>query len=103
MRVESKVFNQTLYVAMYGELDEYTAIYTRNELDTIINDCEMKRVVVDLSELTFMDSTGVGIMIGRFKKLKSKGIPIFIANPSKTVDKIFTMTGLYEIMPKISW
>lgn len=101
MRVESKVFNQTLYIAMYGELDEYTAIYTRNELDTIISNLEMRRVVIDLSELTFMDSTGVGIMIGRFKKLKSKGIPIFIANPSKTVDKIFTMTGLYEIMPKI--
>ena len=102
MRIENKLFNNTLYIAIYGELDEYTAIYTRNELDKLIDGNEMKRVVVDLSELTFMDSTGVGIMIGRFKRLKSKGVPIFIANPSKTVDKIFSMTGLYKIMPKIS-
>ncbi|HEY8419304.1 MAG TPA: STAS domain-containing protein [Clostridia bacterium] len=101
MRIENRLFNNTLYIAIYGELDEYTAVYTRNELDKILSQNEMKRVVVDLSELTFMDSTGVGIMIGRFKKLKAKNIPIFIANPSKTVDKIFSMTGLYEIMPKI--
>lgn len=101
MKIESKLYNNTLFIAIYGELDEYTAVYTRNELDRIISENEMKRVVVDLSELSFMDSTGVGILIGRFKKLRAKNIPIFIANPSKTVDKIFSMTGLYEIMPKI--
>lgn len=101
MNIESKLFNKTLYVAMSGELDEYTADYIRSEFDRLITDTDMQRVVVDISELGFMDSTGVGMMIGRFKKLKKRSIPLFIANPSAAADKIFMMTGLYEIMPKI--
>lgn len=102
MKIESKLYNQTLYIALRGELDEHASAYTREELDKLIASTEMRRVVIDMSELSFMDSTGVGIMIGRFKKLKSKSIPVFIANPSIAADKIFTMSGLYEIMPKIS-
>lgn len=48
-----------------------------------------------------MDSTGIGVLIGRYKKMKLKNIPIFIANPSNHAEKIFKMTGLYDIMPKI--
>ena len=49
-----------------------------------------------------MDSTGIGVLIGRYKKLKTNKVPIYICNPSNHVEKIFQMTGLYEIMPKIS-
>ena len=55
-----------------------------------------------MSELTFMDSTGVGVLIGRYKKLATKSLPIYISNPSNVAEKIFNMSGLYDIMPKIS-
>ena len=48
-----------------------------------------------------MDSTGIGVLMGRYKKMKQRGIPIFIANPSVQADKIFRMTALYEVMPKV--
>ena len=48
-----------------------------------------------------MDSTGIGMLIGRYKKLKSKGVPIYIQNPSNEADKILEISGLYKIMPKI--
>lgn len=102
MNIESKLFNKTLYVALSGELDEHTADYIRGEFDRLITVTDMMRVVVDMSELSFMDSTGIGMMIGRFKKLKNRSIPLLIANPSAAADKIFKMTGLYDIMPKIS-
>ena len=60
-----------------------------------------RQIIIDLSELSFMDSTGIGVLIGRYKKMKDKNIPIYICNPSKHAEKIFKMTGLYEIMPKI--
>ena len=88
MQIKSRVHNGTLYVLLCGELDEHSAAYTRITL-------------VDLSELAFMDSTGIGVLIGRYKKMKDRQIPIFIANPSAHAEKIFKMTGLYEIMPKI--
>ncbi|MDR0856037.1 MAG: STAS domain-containing protein [Clostridiales bacterium] len=101
MKIESKLLNQTLYVSMEGELDEHASHYARTALDALLASAGAVRVVIDMSGLSFMDSTGIGVLLGRYKKLKVKGVPIYIANPGKTIDKILKMTGLYDIMPKI--
>ena len=91
-----------MYVTMSGELDENNALYSKTTLDDLFLNTGFNQVIIDLSELDFMDSTGVGILIGRYKKLKERSIPIYICNPSKHAEKIFNMTGLYNIMPKIN-
>lgn len=101
MHIKSKVINNTLYVVLCGELDEHSATYTRLAMDEIFAGGDFLQIIIDLSELEFMDSTGIGVLIGRYKKMKNRNIPIFICNPSKHAEKIFKMTGLYEIMPKI--
>ena len=95
------MINNTLYVVLCGELDEHSATYTRLAMDEIFAGGDFLQIIIDLSELEFMDSTGIGVLIGRYKKMKNRNIPIFICNPSKHAEKIFKMTGLYEIMPKI--
>ena len=102
MNIKSRIYNNTLYIMLGGQLDEYSASYTRNYLDNIIETPNFNQVIIDLSELEFMDSTGIGVLIGRYKKLKSQKIPIYICNPNLHIERIFKMTGLYEIMPKIS-
>jgi len=82
-------------------LDEHSATYTRLTLDEMFEQPNFGKIVFDLSELSFMDSTGIGVLIGRYKRMKLHDIPIFIANPSSHAEKIFKMTGLYDIMPKI--
>ena len=101
MHIKSKVSQGTLYVVLCGELDEHSAVHTKLMLDKSFDENIFSQVVIDLSELTFMDSTGIGVLIGRYKKLRSKNIPIYICNPSRQAEKIFKMTGLYDIMPKI--
>lgn len=101
MEIKNRVYNNTLYVLLSGELDEHTASKTRIKLDEIFKATGFKQIIIDLSELDFMDSTGIGVLIGRYKKMKDKQIPIYICNPSHHAEKIFKMTGLYEIMPKI--
>ena len=86
---------------MCGELDENSAMHTRLTLDKLFSGNDFNQIIIDLSELEFMDSTGIGVLIGRYKKMKDKHIPIFICNPSSHAEKIFKMTGLYDIMPKI--
>ena len=102
MRIKNRLYNNTLYITLCGELDECSAPYTRNIMDELVDTNCCNKVIVDLSELEFMDSTGIGVMIGRYKKLKNKNIPIYICNPSNHIEKIFMMSGLYEIMPKIN-
>ena len=102
MQVKSKIVNKTLYILLSGELDEYTAQTVRKNLDTLLDTQKgFIQIVMDLSELTFMDSTGIGVLIGRYKKMKELNKPIFISNPSRNAERIFKMSGLYEIMPKI--
>lgn len=102
MEIKNRIYNNTLYVLLSGELDEHTANNTRIKLDDIfLSKGTFRQIIIDLSELEFMDSTGIGVLIGRYKKMKDKNIPIYICNPSTHAEKIFKMTGLYEIMPKI--
>ena len=102
MQIKHRIYENTLYVVLIGELDEHSAYHTRISLDEIFDMPKFKQIIIDLSELDFMDSTGIGVLIGRYKKMKDKQIPIFICNPSSHAERIFRMTGLYDIMPKIS-
>jgi stage II sporulation protein AA (anti-sigma F factor antagonist) len=102
MQVRNRIYNGTLYIVLSGELDEHSAQSVRISLDELFDESKFNQVIIDLSELDFMDSTGIGVLLGRYKKLKAKNTPIFICNPSSHAEKIFKMTGLYEIMPKIS-
>ena len=102
MDIKSKVLDDVLYIMMIGELDEYSANYTRDYLDNCFIENRFSSVVFEMSRLDFMDSTGIGVLIGRYKKLKNKNKAMYISNPSITIEKIFKMSGIYQIMPKIS-
>ncbi len=103
MEIKTRLYNKTLYVLLSGELDEHSATNIRRSLDTLIDtEKDFNQLVMDLSELEFMDSTGIGVLIGRYKRLKQYNKPIFITNPSVQAEKIFKLSGLYQIMPKIS-
>lgn len=102
MDVKYKLDNDILYVMLSGELDEYSASYIREHLDNTFESNKFSSVVFEMSALDFMDSTGIGVLIGRYKKLKKRNKDIYISNPTKSIEKIFNMSGIYDIMPKIS-
>lgn len=100
MKIEHYKKANELHVKLCGELDERFSSYVRLTLDSLINDQTVKKVYIDMSELVFMDSTGIGVLIGRYKQLKPRGIPIYLQSPSPTVDRILTLSGIYNIMIK---
>lgn len=101
MEVYINFENQTTLVCRpVGELDEHSAEFVRRKLDVAFRENIFTDVILDLSRLSFMDSTGVGVVIGRYKMLRKMGKKLFVRNPSPTVDKIFRMSGLYEIIEK---
>ena len=102
MHINSKLYNGTLYVVLNGELDENAFSYTRETLDLLFAKRGIQQIIFDLSELKFMDSTGIGLFLGRYKRMKKLGVPIYVANPSTQIEKIFKMSGIYNLMPKIA-
>ena len=102
MKIKFNLDKNVLYVYLIGELDECTASKTREAIDKLINEINgVKKVVFNLSGLSFMDSTGIGMLIGRYKKLKACQIGVFIQSPTKQIEKVIEVSGLYQIMPKI--
>ena len=102
MQVDSKMYRDTLYLSISGELDENSAKFAKINLDEQMDSNEFRQVIIDLSKLEFMDSTGIGVLLGRYKKMKQRNVPVYISNPSKQADKIFRMSALYDVMPKIN-
>ena len=85
-----------------GELDEYSAEYVRISLDDLLNKTAgAKKLILDFSKVSFMDSTGIGVLLGRYNKFSKCDIDMFIKNPTSYVNRIFEMTGIYQIIPKV--
>lgn len=102
MQIRHRILGVMMVVTLEGELDQYSASYVKDYLDSLFSDIKVKQIVFDLSELAFMDSTGIGVFIGRYKKMKQRGVPIYICNPSNHAQRIFDISGLYKIIPLIS-
>ena len=93
--------NGYIVFKLVGELDEHSAETARRTMDNALLTNNYQGVIFDLSRLSFMDSTGIGIVIGRYKLARKNDKKTYVRNTSVTVDKIFKMSGLYEIITKI--
>ena len=102
MEIQYKRENSKIYIYFSGELDEYTAGKTRSQIDEVLNSSVgLKSVIFDFSQTSFMDSTGIGLLLGRYKKYLGKK-RFFIKNVNSTIDRILTMSGVYKIIQKIN-
>ena len=102
MEIKYKKTSQSLTIYIYGELDECSATSARVLIDKLLLDnANSGKVIFDLSGISFMDSTGIGLLIGRYKKLKQINLPSYITGVSINTDKVLGLSGIYNIMPKI--
>ena len=103
MRINAEHRGGTLYLNLSGEIDQHTAVAVRAEADALAEGGvgKTQRAIFDLGGVSFMDSTGIGFLIGRYKKFSRYGIPMYVTNLSMATDRILQMSGVYTIIPKI--
>ena len=92
----------TLTVKLRGELDHSVAAGVRAERDELILDPGVRRLVFDLNGLEFMDSSGIGLIIGRYKLMARRGGSVAVRSPGRRVDRIFQMSGLYQLVERLA-
>lgn len=100
MRTRFDQSGDRLRVSLSGELDHHYSLQVRREMDAAIDENRPRMVELDLSGLSFMDSSGIGVVLGRYKKLKAMGGQMCVVNVPAKVDKIFQMSGLYTLIPR---
>lgn len=98
MEITTKENDGVLTVSLNGELDHHGAAAARREIDAIIEGTSPKRVVLGLDKINFCDSSGLGLIMGRYKKALSVGAVLTIADPSAAVERIIKLAGLTEII-----
>ena len=102
MRLELTNNSNCAVAKLDGELDEGCVKEVSVKIDQFIAGYHVGQFIFDFSGVSFMDSTGIGMLLGRYKNLKQLGVPIYISNARGHVDFILSTAGIYTIMRKIS-
>lgn len=98
MYIEFYKNEDKLIVKLTGELDHHSAEEVRNKIDDRIARNGSDKVILDFSNVNFMDSSGIGVVIGRYKKLSMKKGEICIANVQESVKRVFELSGMFKII-----
>ena len=90
--------DKQLIFKMDEEIDEFVAQKIRRKLDNEIERHMPKEVIFDFNNVAFMDSAGIGLLIGRYKLAKIFGGQVQVINIATPVKKIFEMSGISKII-----
>lgn len=98
MELEITVEGANLKVRVTGELDEATHDQFRTAVEAALDRSRARHVHLDLSGVTFIDSSGLGAIIGRFKRIQRGGGRMLLINPAPGPLKVLEMAGLLKLM-----
>ena len=93
---------QTLVVHIDRDIDHSACGQLKTQLDELLRDAAVRRLVFDLRDVEFMDSSGIGFIIGRYKLMAKRGGSVAVANADARMNRIFEMSGLYQIVERMA-
>lgn len=86
-----------IIVMLTGDLDHHITRELREEIDGLILEKKIFNIVFDFMRVSFMDSSGIGLLMGRYKKIHPMNGQIYVCNLSISIQRIFKLSGLYNI------
>ncbi len=99
MQVKFKLIKKTLIAKIEGELDHHTSIDVREIIDEEISKSRITNLIFDFTDLKFMDSSGIGVVIGRYKKIEKLNGKLCLTTLNPHIKRIVTISGLHKIIP----
>lgn len=98
MYIDNHFEKDIMIVDLTGELDHHCAEEIRSRIDDWIDRYNCRKVILNLSGVTFMDSSGIGVVIGRYKKLSLKNGKICVTEINEAIKRVFDISGLFKIV-----
>jgi stage II sporulation protein AA (anti-sigma F factor antagonist) len=93
-----KVIDDCLIVQVTGELDMHTAPVFKEKVTKTMDKQNLDNLILDFKMISFIDSSGLGAILGRYRSLKKKGGQIALVHLKPQIRKIFSLAGLLKIM-----
>ena len=100
MRYETEKIGGALVVKLYGEIDQHCVSEIRDDIDRQIAIRNINSLIVDLGGVEFMDSSGIGMIMGRYKNMVSRGGKMMLVRPQPQVDKVLELSGIKKLFEK---
>jgi len=101
MDEDFKVIDNYLMIRMPTEIDHHKSVDISKRADRYIISKKVGNVVFDFERTTFMDSSGVGIILGRYRKISCFGGKVYAVNVGSRIRRLFLMSGLEDIVELI--
>src|SRR5665647_1460710 len=98
LQIELESNRKTLIVRLKGELDHHTAEVVKAKLEHAIQHEQITHIILSLKELNFMDSSGLGVILGRYKQITARGGKMVVCDMSPSIHRLFEMSGLFKIL-----
>ncbi|GER66079.1 anti-sigma F factor antagonist [Weizmannia acidilactici] len=98
LAIDLEVKKDVLCIRLQGELDHHTAEALRGSVTKAIDENGIRHLVLNLEQLTFMDSSGLGVILGRYKQIKQKNGEMIVCAISPPVKRLFELSGLFKII-----
>jgi stage II sporulation protein AA (anti-sigma F factor antagonist) len=92
------VKEDVLIVRLTGELDHHEAELLRDKWKDMMYTNAIKHVILNLESVTFMDSSGLGVVLGRYKEVLQLGGEMVVCSLTPPVERLFEMSGLFKIV-----
>lgn len=98
MQIKLQKKGRTLIAFLSGELDHHSAKNVKEMLENAIEQKAVQNLIFDFTDLSFMDSSGIGVIIGRYKLLSAIGGKVCIICRNQTICRLITLSGLTRLM-----
>lgn len=100
MEVLYEVRGENLFIYLPEELDHHNSKIITEQSDWYIVSNHIRNIIFNFKNTNFMDSSGIGVIMGRYKLIKTRGGNITVTNINNAIDRILTISGLYKIVNK---
>lgn len=90
-----------LYIRLPREFDHFTSRNMKVDTEALIEAAGITKIVFDFTETEFMDSTGIGILLGRYKRMKSVGGILYIRHISQRIRKMLEVSGIMSLVVEL--
>lgn len=98
VQLEISVQGTSLVVRITGELDVLTAEQFRRQVEAALERHRARNLYLNLSGVTFIDSSGLGAILGRYKRVRQAGGRMALVSPTRAIRPVLEMAGLYRLM-----
>ena len=98
METSFEIRRNFLIIHLQGELDHHMAELIRLQSDTYLEGTRIKHVIFDFQGTSFMDSSGIGVIMGRYKQVTRMGGSVYVVHANSAIKRIILLSGLHKLL-----